>query len=350
MNTWDLLVDRRDLQRATIAAVDLPPECADGEVLLQVEGFALTANNVTYGRLGDQVGYWDFFPAPADLGRIPAWGHAQVVRSRAVDVPVGLRLYGYWPMSTHVAAQFEKRSAGYQEVSAHRRGLPGVYNSYRVVGEPSEDDDWRALLWPLFLTAFLLDSQLAEAGITTLVLSSASAKTALALAWLARRRRVQVIGLTSTARAEAVRDTGLFDEVCAYAELPERLVSNAAAAYVDVAGKPEVTSAVHAALGPALAMSLSVGFTHGLAGPGSSAAPGLEPVMFSAPAQMRRLAQAEGAAEVEAQAQAALARFVRACGWLTLRRHIGPEALLAVYDDVVSGAAHPYEGHIVQPI
>jgi len=349
MNTWDFLVDRRDLQRATIAATDLPPE-SEGEVLLQVEGFALTANNVTYGRIGDQVGFWRFFPAPEGLGRIPAWGHAQVVRSRAADVAVGLRLFGYWPMSTHVTARLEKRGAGYAEVSAHRQGLPGVYNTYRPVGEPSGDDDWRALLWPLLLTAFLLDSQLKEARTATLVLSSASAKTALALAWLARRRGVRVVGLTSAPRAELVRETGLFDEVRAYEAGLVGLVSNGPAAYVDIAGNLEVTSAVHAALGAALTTSLSVGFTHGLADRSSSVTLSPEPAQFSAPAQMRRLAQAQGAGEIEAQIQAALTQFVRDCGWLTLRRHIGPEALRAVYDDVVSGAAHPYEGHIVEPI
>ncbi|HEV7207970.1 MAG TPA: DUF2855 family protein [Mycobacteriales bacterium] len=33
-----------------------------GSVLVKVEAVALTANTFTYGPLGEQLGYWDFFP------------------------------------------------------------------------------------------------------------------------------------------------------------------------------------------------------------------------------------------------------------------------------------------------
>ena len=54
-----------------------------GEVLLRVDRFGLTANNITYGVVGDLMGYWNFFPAPEGWGRIPVWGFADVVASRA---------------------------------------------------------------------------------------------------------------------------------------------------------------------------------------------------------------------------------------------------------------------------
>ena len=101
---WDLLVDRKDLRRTTLVPADPDIVLADGEALLAVESFALTANNITYGAVGDQVGYWKFFPAPDGLGRIPVWGFARVVRSSAADAPVGLRLFGYWPMSRMIQA------------------------------------------------------------------------------------------------------------------------------------------------------------------------------------------------------------------------------------------------------
>ena len=34
-----------------------------GEILVKIESFAFTANNVTYGVAGDTIGYWKFFPA-----------------------------------------------------------------------------------------------------------------------------------------------------------------------------------------------------------------------------------------------------------------------------------------------
>ena len=49
---------------------------------LRVERFGLTANNVTYGAFGDQLGYWQFFAAPEGWGRIPVWGFGEVVASR----------------------------------------------------------------------------------------------------------------------------------------------------------------------------------------------------------------------------------------------------------------------------
>ena len=62
MTGWDLLVDRNDLTRTTLVAADPDIALAEGEVLLAVESFALTANNVTYGAAGDMIGYWKFFP------------------------------------------------------------------------------------------------------------------------------------------------------------------------------------------------------------------------------------------------------------------------------------------------
>jgi len=37
------------------------------EVLLKIDRFAFTANNVTYGVAGDQIGYWQFFPPAAEM-------------------------------------------------------------------------------------------------------------------------------------------------------------------------------------------------------------------------------------------------------------------------------------------
>ena len=56
------------------------PPFAEGEARLRVERFALTANNVTYGVVGDRIGYWRFFPASDDAwGVIPVWGTAEVI-------------------------------------------------------------------------------------------------------------------------------------------------------------------------------------------------------------------------------------------------------------------------------
>lgn len=348
MRGWDLLVDRGDLTKTTLVEVDPDAALAPGEALLAVESFALTANNVTYGAVGDQIGYWRFFPAPAGQGRIPVWGFARVVRTHAPDAPVGLRLFGYWPMSSHTIARLERRGDGYVEISAHRAELPPTYNAYQVA-PPASDDDWRSLLRPLFMTSFLLDDQLSDAPLKTLVLSSASSKTALGLAWLARRRGVRVVGLTSPAHVAVLERTGLYDRVVPYAGTPA-LTAEGPAGYVDFAGRAAVTRDVHAALGDALSVSLGVGLTHWDArGAARPDIPGVSPVFFFAPDRIRQRAKEWGMAGLDTRFQAALGDFIRQNSWLTLRHHAGPEALQALYAEVVAGRVQPDEGHIVRP-
>ncbi len=347
MASWDLLVDRADLRKAEIAAANPNRVLADGEALLAVESFALTANNITYGAAGDQIGYWKFFPAPEGKGRIPVWGFARVERSKSPDAPEGLRLFGYWPMSSHTVARLEKRGAGFVDASAHRAGLPPTYNAYQAA-EPDAFDDWRSLLRPLFVTAFLLDDQLAETPLKSLVLSSASSKTAMGLAWTARRRGVRVIGLTSAGHLDLLRRLDLYDEVIPY-EAIDALKVEGPAAYVDFAGRSAVTQAAHTALGEALTVSLGVGITHWDAMGGPPPASGPAPVFFFAPDRIRKRMKEWGPADLEGRFNAALQAFVSANPWLTLRIHEGPEALLDLYGQVVSGRVSPDEGHIVRP-
>src|SRR5262249_27753002 len=59
-------------------------DLAAGQILVGADKFAFTANNVTYARLGDQIAYWRFFPAPHGWGYIPVWGLGNVDASRPV--------------------------------------------------------------------------------------------------------------------------------------------------------------------------------------------------------------------------------------------------------------------------
>jgi hypothetical protein len=56
----DFVVKRSNLCDAKFVDTQLP-ELRPGQVLLDVDKFALTANNVTYGVAGDTIGYWRFF-------------------------------------------------------------------------------------------------------------------------------------------------------------------------------------------------------------------------------------------------------------------------------------------------
>ena len=77
---------KSDLNQSRIVLEQLGDDIQEGEVLLKVEKFSFTSNNVTYGVAGDTIGYWNFFPAinnPDNTwGCIPVWGFAEVMMSR----------------------------------------------------------------------------------------------------------------------------------------------------------------------------------------------------------------------------------------------------------------------------
>jgi len=346
MSHWDVLVARNDLGRVELRDT-AGKALAEGEARLEVERFALTANNITYGAIGDAFGYWKFFPAEGGWGQIPVWGFARVVESRAPDAPVGLRLFGYLPMSSHMTAQLVKGAGGYVDAAPHRAELPPTYNAYAQA--PEDDlDDHRALLRPLFMTSWLLDDFLAEdPAIKTLVLSSASSKTAMGLAWFAKRRGLKVIGLTSPSRAELLSGLGLYDAVVPYERAGS--VIGSGVAYVDFAGDPKVTAAVHAALGGDLARSIIVGGTHWQADRTPQDMPGPDRVLFFAPDQIRKRIAEWGPGAMDGRFMEALRAFCAEASWLKLKQVSGPDALLDAYREVLDGRASPDEGIIIRP-
>src|SRR5262245_48709318 len=185
----DFLVRRDDL-RTTRFAAPAPDRLdpADGQVLLRVDHFAFTANNITYAVAGDLLSYWNFFPAEPGWGRVPVWGFADVAASRCDGVREGARYYGYYPMATHlVVAPVHAGAAGFIDGTAHRAPMAAAYNQYRAATNRPDPDAEAAqmLLQPLFVTSFLIDDHLAESGFfgaRVAVLSSASSKTSFGLA------------------------------------------------------------------------------------------------------------------------------------------------------------------------
>ena len=84
MNATDFIVARDDLQACKTIQTQIPDADtlpADG-LLVRVDRFALTANNITYAVMGDQLKYWSLFPAPDGFGNIPVWGFGDVIASK----------------------------------------------------------------------------------------------------------------------------------------------------------------------------------------------------------------------------------------------------------------------------
>lgn len=261
---WDFVVAKRDLRHTAFQDV-APPPLADGEVLLAIESFALTANNITYAAFGEMMKYWDFFPAAEGLGRVPVWGHARVEASAHPDIAEGQRFYGYWPMSTHLTVQARPGKSGFADVAPHRQPMAAIYNQYLAVGAEEPLEAYRALLQPLFITSFLIDDQLDEAGFhgaASVILSSASSKTAIALAALLHRRGgVKVVGLTSPRNKAFVEGLGFYDQVVLYDDIASAPIASPAV-FVDFAGDSQVLGAVHNRFADDLKASILVGGTH----------------------------------------------------------------------------------------
>src|SRR5215468_1275841 len=189
MQATDFVVSKNDLKQCRVIETRLPgTDALPAEALLvKVDRFAFTANNITYAMLGDQMKYWQLFRAPSGFGNIPVWGFGEVIASKHPAVGEGERLFGYFPMATHLvieAGDVSKR--GLRDIAAHRQGVAPVYNAYARVGnDPAYADkrgDHQALLRPLFMLSFLVDYYLAENaffGVERVLLSSASSKTAI---------------------------------------------------------------------------------------------------------------------------------------------------------------------------
>jgi hypothetical protein len=298
MTSTSFLVGRDDLRSCTVVEEPAvgPDDLAPGQALLGVSSFALTANNITYGAFGSIMRYWDFFPGPEGWGRIPVWGFADVLASRAEGVTEGERVYGYLPMSTSVVLEpVRPTGRGFVDGASHRQGLPSVYNQYEQVpagpeADPTEEA-YKALLQPLFMTSFVLDDWLADNdlfGADVVVLGSASSKTAIGLAHLLTRNgRGRVVGLTSERNAGFVGRTGAYDDVVVYGTLAASL-DPLPAVFVDMAGSAEVRAEVHTHFADELRFSSAVGATHWDEMEGAGDLPGPRPTLFFAPDQIAK--------------------------------------------------------------
>jgi len=352
----DFLVARDDLHETRIVDAGEEPRPAGGQALLAVDRFGLTSNNITYAKFGDAMSYWKFFPAEEGWGRVPMWGFADVIESRHEQLQEGTRVYGYLPPSSTLLVEPTRVGPkGFVDSSAHRAELPAAYNGYSATStDPvydAEHEDEQMLLRPLFFTSWLIDDFLADAdmfGAGAVVISSASSKTASALAQLlSRRGGVDVVGLTSARAGDYTSGLGVYDHVVTYEE-PSELPAGTAV-YVDIAGDAQVRSAVHEHYGTDLAHSAVVGATHhDRMGDVPESLPGARPTFFFAPDRVaKRSAEwgREGLEERIAQAWHPYVEWVD--GWLRVIPASGAEALRDAYLDLLDGRIDPAQAHVL---
>ncbi|MEL6790738.1 MAG: DUF2855 family protein [Pseudomonadota bacterium] len=355
-----LEVQRTALDKTRLASRDSAIKA--GEVLVAVERYAMTANNVTYGVVGEKIGYWQFFPAEEGWGIIPVWGVGRVVESACEGMEVGERLYGYFPMGTHlVMAPTRIKPNGFADGAAHRAALPPVYNQYaRLAADPAyiaAMDNARIVLFPLYATSFCLHDFMVDQdwfGIPRgragqVIIPSASSKTAIGLAYALADdpQSPASVGLTSPGNLDAVKALGLYDRVLTYDDL-DAIDANLPSVIIDMSGNGKILNSLHKALGDQMRYCCNVGLTHysdNKMGPDFISD---RSAMFFAPGHIQKRNAEWGPGVFQ---QKALTFWhdaaKRSESWLTLSQAHGTGMMDPVYQAVLSGSAPASEGKVV---
>ncbi|WP_341707789.1 DUF2855 family protein [Halopseudomonas sp.] len=360
-----LMVNKNDIHKCAarpvprLTAVDLQ----DGEVLLEIDHFAFTANNITYATLGERLGYWDFFPAQEPWGQVPVWGFADVSASRHPDIKEGTRVYGYLPMTEQLRVQpGDITASSFTDLAPHRSHLALAYNQYQfTAADPAYKPELEALqmlLRPLLLTSFLLDDFLYDNNYfdaEQIILTSASSKTALGLAFMLSHQRQsrnstpqRIVALTSEGNAEFVSGLGYYDHTIAYDQL-DQLDSDVPSVLIDFAGNGTVLAALHQQLDKNLKYSSLVGAAHWDQRKGEKNLPGAKPEVFFAPGYWAKRNKELGTAELMgrfANLWAPLAKSVNS--WIEIKTIEGTEAMLQTYLDTLNGLIKPETGMIMR--
>ncbi len=352
---------RKSALAEAVLATRAAPVLGEGMVRLAIESFSVTANNVTYAVVGDGFGYWNFFPAPPGFGIVPMWGHARVIASRSPDIAEGERVYGYLPMASHLDLMPGKITpASFADMAEHRAPMSPIYNHYaRLAADPEHDaarEGERMIYAPLFRTGFLIEYFLRARdwfGARQVIITSASSKTALSLAYLMRQKSPEIkrVALTSPANSSFVESTGLYDRVVAYDAITA--LAEVPSVTVDMAGNVGLLEQVHRQLAGSLHYSCLVGATHIEARTtiGKAASlPGPKSELFFAPDHAVALFKEFGVEEATRQIAAGWHGFLAAAdGIIAITRLDGLEHARRVFVDMVAGRVDPSQGIVIAP-
>ncbi len=355
----DFVVNRTDFSQQAFRHGKETAPLLDGQARLAVDKFALTANNITYAVVGDDMRYWNFFPAEEDgFGRVPVWGFADVIESRCEGIEPGERIYGFLPISTDfVATPVSVSAGGFVDGAEHRQSLHPIYNQYtKVSGDPSYESSMEAqqmILRPLFMTSYLIEDFLRDNeyfGAGRIILSSASSKTAIGTAYQlahAESPPQELLGLTSEGNRDFVSSLGLYDTVVSYDDI-ESLDPASSTVLVDMAGNGDVLQRLHAHLDEELKYSCRVGVAHWDADAAPAELAGPEPQWFFAPAQFQKRASETGTARLLQQFAAAWNGFSGSTNdWMKIIERQGEDAIQQTFQQLLDGNVPPSSAFIL---
>ncbi|WP_246447280.1 DUF2855 family protein [Undibacterium jejuense] len=360
----EFIVQRDQLTHCKSRKLDFPDQqtLATGQVLLKIDHFAFTSNNVTYAAFGTAMKYWNFFPTETGWGNIPVWGFADVLLSNVDGIEPGERFYGYYPMASHLLVTPSRINVnGFSDSAAHRQEMHPLYNQYlRTTTDPAYQKDTEALqmlLRPLFITSLMIDDFLDDNqffGAKNVIISSASSKTAYGLAFALSQRAArdyQIIGLTSEANRQFVTNLGIYDQVLNYEQCGQ-LDASVASVYVDMAGSASLRSEIHHHLSDNVVYSCAVGGTHWEDLGSGQHLPGARPSLFFAPAQIKKRLADWGSAGLQSKLADAWQKLILRITdaqhpWLQVSHSYGADASNQLVLKMLSGKVAAQEGHIL---
>jgi hypothetical protein len=282
----------------------LPQELPSDHILVKIDKFGFSANNVTYGVLGDneyfrselfrarpdqeltaiaRSSYFDFYPAPETPetspkrhGIIPVWGFCTILSSSHPSIQPYQRLYGYLPMSRYALIPISKVNP--HTLTITLGNFPPDRKVYKQLTICSSDpmyrqnrEDETMLYRPLFWTSYWCADQLACEhfhGARRILISSASAKTAFCLAYVIKKKRetggkmIDIVGFTSPGNIEFTKELGLYDYVFAYEDLTHIANDGVKTVYVDVAGNESLNHKIRDHIGSSLVVTVILGSTN----------------------------------------------------------------------------------------
>lgn len=235
-----------DPNNAVITRSAKPDYCPPNHVLIKVDRFGFSANNITYQSLGEHphFRYFDFHPAPEaegvsqkSHGLIPVWGFGTVVTSTHPKIREGERVYGYLAPTRYLLVPVSPSDVNKHAFYVPRPHLPADRRPYNQLLRCETDpqytptpyaEDLTMLYRPLFWTSYWCEDWLHASeyrgGVDSILISSASSKTAFCLAYLIKKRisrselntTVKIIGLTSKRNVGFTQRLNLYDEVLDY--------------------------------------------------------------------------------------------------------------------------------------
>jgi hypothetical protein len=250
----------------------LPP-LSPNSVRVRTTLFALSANNLTYARIGHLVGWWDIHPLPqstpapfndpSKYGCIMCWGSGQVVESTSPLLKTGQILFGVFPIGTlPVDKEIAADSPGVLlETTANRHNVLPVYNRYFLYQDDDAESEqsraWDAVMRAHFETSYNIQRiafswdpvtlppinpsgvkgatwSADDASLTNevVLIFAASGKTAAPFAQQIQELRPaefrprRLIGVGSSASKAFTEGFGWFDEVHLYSDSPTTLAAS----------------------------------------------------------------------------------------------------------------------------